>query len=87
MNADGIEDLIVVYQDGYLELFLNHRGKFRSRGIIAYNKDIDAQRLNFGDFLSDGYGDIIGLNAAGDFILIDNSLRKFARTNIILDDG
>ena len=31
MNADGIEDLIVLYQDGYMELFLNHNGKFRSR--------------------------------------------------------
>lgn len=31
MNADGIMDLIVLYQDGYMELFLNHNGKFRSR--------------------------------------------------------
>lgn len=87
MNADAIEDLIVAYQDGYLELFLNHRGKFRSRGIVAYNKDIDATRITFGDFLNDGFGDIVGLNAAGDFILIDNSTRKFARANIILEDG
>ena len=31
MDADGILDLIVLYQDGYMELFLNHGNKFRSR--------------------------------------------------------
>ncbi len=31
MNADGIQDLVVLYQDGYMELFLNHGNKFRSR--------------------------------------------------------
>jgi len=59
MNADAIEDLIVAYQDGYIELLLNHRGKFRSRGMIAYNKDIDATQIVFGDFLGDGFGDIL----------------------------
>ena len=59
MNADGISDLVVLYQDGFVELFLNLGGKFRSRGMIAYNKDIDMSQLKFGDFIFDGYGDII----------------------------
>lgn len=53
MDADGIEDLIVIYQDGYIELLLNRGGKFRSRGMVAYNRDIDAQNIIFADFTHD----------------------------------
>ncbi len=63
MNADGLLDLIVVYQDGFIELFLNQGNRFRSRGMIAYNKDLDSKKITFGDFTHDGYGDIVGLNA------------------------
>lgn len=59
MDADGIEDLIVIYQDGYIELLLNRGGKFRSRGMIAYNRDIDPQHISFADFTHDGYSDIV----------------------------
>lgn len=59
MNADGNTDLIVLYQDGYVELFLNLGGKFRSRGMIAYNKDLGTSQIKFGDFTHDGYGDIL----------------------------
>jgi hypothetical protein len=84
MNADGITDLNVLYQDGYMELFLNQGGKFRSRGMITYNKDLDSKKMAFGDFTHDGYGDIIGLNKNGNLILIDNTTRKFSRVNISL---
>jgi hypothetical protein len=47
MDADGLEDIIVLYQDGYIELFLNRGGKFRSRGMITYNKDIDTKNIEF----------------------------------------
>lgn len=47
MNADGKMDLIVLYQDGFVELFLNLGGKFRSRGMITYNKDIGTSQLEF----------------------------------------
>ena len=86
MNADGLSDLLVLYQDGYMELFLNHKGKFRSRGMISYNRDIDNKNVFFADFLSDGFGDIIGLNTEGDLILVDNSNRKFARPTITIAD-
>ena len=59
MNADGNTDLIVLYQDGFVELFLNLGGKFRSRGMIAYNKDIGTSQLEFADFTHDGFADII----------------------------
>lgn len=59
MNADGNTDLIVLYQDGFVELFLNLGGKFRSRGTIAYNKDIGTSQLEFADFTHDGFADIL----------------------------
>lgn len=62
MDADGLDDLLVAYDDGYIELFLNRGGKFRSRGMITYNRDIDTERLAFGDFTHDGYSDLIGLD-------------------------
>lgn len=84
MDADGLEDLVVLYQDGYIELFLNRGGKFRSRGMIIYNKDIDANNIAFGDFMHDGFGDIIALNKDWWFILINNINRRFSRSNITL---
>jgi hypothetical protein len=59
MDADGIDDIIIVYQDGYIELLLNRGGKFRSRGMIAYNRDIDSQHIYFADFTNDGYSDTV----------------------------
>ena len=49
MNNDGWPDLIVQYADGYVELFLNLNGKFRSRGMIAYMPTTRAP-LQIGDF-------------------------------------
>ncbi len=86
MDADGMEDLVILYDDGYIELFLNRGGKFRSRGMITYNKDLDTKNIAFGDFTSDGFGDIIGLSKDGWFILINNSNRRFSRLNITLLD-
>lgn len=60
-----MEDLVILYDDGYIELFLNRGGKFRSRGMITYNKDLDTKNIAFGDFTSDGFGDIIGLSKDG----------------------
>lgn len=36
MDADGYEDIITLHNDGYLDLLLNQRGKFRFREKIAY---------------------------------------------------
>jgi FG-GAP-like repeat len=85
MDADGVEDLIVIYQDGYIELLLNRGGKFRSRGMVTYNRDIDAKNIVFADFIHDWYWDIVWLDKHGSFILIDNSNRKLARKNISLE--
>lgn len=59
MDHDGREDILVVYQDGYIELLLNQGNRFRSRGMITYNRDIDVRQMAFGDFTHDGYGDIV----------------------------
>ena len=40
MNADGLEDLIVIYDDGFMELYLNMGGVFRGKQMIAYLPDI-----------------------------------------------
>ncbi len=87
MDHDGIVDLIVLYDDSRIELFLNHKGKFRSRWIIAYNKDLDSKKMAFWDFTHDWYGDIVGLNASGSLIIIDNTDRKFSRPDLLLDDA
>ena len=87
MDADGVEDLIVLYGDGYMELFLNRKWKFRSRGMITYNKDLDNRMISFWDFVKDGYGDIIGVNNKWDLILVDNTDRKFARRTITLQNA
>ncbi len=84
MDKDTLEDLIVSYEDGYMELFLNRAGKFRSRWMIMYNKDLDTKKIAFGDFRGDGFSDIVWLNSSGSLILIDNTDRKFARVNITL---
>jgi hypothetical protein len=85
MDHDGREDILVVYQDGYIELLLNQGNRFRSRGMITYNRDLDVHQMAFGDFTHDGYGDIVGVGRSGSLILIDNTDRKFVRRDIVLD--
>jgi hypothetical protein len=82
MNADGNEDLLVLHDDGYLDLMLNMRGKFRMREQIAYVPDIVSRGLYLGDFQTDGYADILGVNGSGSFVYIDNDARRFARRDI-----
>jgi len=53
--------------------------------MIVYNRDIDSSTLTFGDFTGDGYGDIIGIDTDGNFILVDNDGRHFSRPGITLD--
>lgn len=87
MNHDGFEDIIVVYSDGFMELFLNLNGKFRSRGMMAYAPDLSNRGITIGDFVGDGYGDILGVNNSGSLILIENSERKLTRTDIQVLSG
>lgn len=62
MNGDGWTDIIVQYDDGYLELFLNLRGNFRSRGMVAYLPYVGDNPLQMGDFSGDRYADIVSLD-------------------------
>jgi hypothetical protein len=39
MNDDGLEDIILVYDDGFIELLLNFGGKFRRKQMIAHIPD------------------------------------------------
>lgn len=43
MNADGLEDIIVIYNDGFLELYLNLGGVFRKKQKIAYLPQITSR--------------------------------------------
>lgn len=79
MDADGYEDVIALRNDGYLDLVLNQRGKFRYRERIAYTPDLVTRGITLGDFTHDNYADIIGINNSGSFIYIDNTIRKLAR--------
>lgn len=62
MNKDGLDDILVQYLDGYIELFLNLRGKFRSAGKIFYAPKIRDSKLDIADFQGDGYSDIVSLD-------------------------
>jgi len=50
MNGDSIEDIIVVYNDGFLELYLNMGGTFRKKEKIAYLPYITSLGIELGDF-------------------------------------
>lgn len=50
MNADGLDDVLVQYVDGYMELLLNIHGKFRSMGYIAYLPRLQNSLVRVGDF-------------------------------------
>jgi hypothetical protein len=84
MNHDGVNDLLVQYSDGYIELFLNLGGKFRSRGYIAYLPHIGNQGIQFADFQHDGYADIVTVDQSGSLSLISNQDRRFTNTALTI---
>jgi hypothetical protein len=82
MNADWYEDILVAYNDGYIELFQNLAWKFRSREKIAYIPDLLSRWFSLWDFQKDGYADIIWVNNSWSFILVDNTKRHFQTMSI-----
>ena len=87
MNHDGLEDIVIVYDDGFVELLVNVGGLFRTKKMIASIPDVGSRGISIGDFRGDGYGDILTLDASGSFILLDNDLRKLTRTPIVIGDN
>lgn len=85
MNGDGWADITVQYDDGYLELFLNLRGNFRSRGMVAYLPYVGDNPLQMGDFSGDGYADIVSLDHSGSLVFLDNQERRFVEKKIQVD--
>lgn len=59
MNKDGLQDVVVQHNDGYVELILNLSDRMRSRGNIAYIPSIVTRGFSLGDFSNDGYADIL----------------------------
>lgn len=47
MNNDGLDDILVIYDDGFVELYLNMGDRFRKRQMIGYIPDIAPDRLQF----------------------------------------
>ncbi len=82
MDGDGDEDIVLVYDDGFIDLLTNTSGKFRRKQMIAYLPDLSLRPLVLGDFQGDRYSDILGTDQSGSLILIDNTQRKFTRTDI-----
>ena len=87
MNADGLQDIIVIYNDGFLELYLNLWGVFRKKQKIAYLPEISARWVDFWDFVWDQYADILSLDHSGSLVLVDNSSRRLTEKIISLSDG
>ena len=50
MNADGLKDIIVQYEDGYIELLVNANGKYRSLGNIAFLPRLTQSLVEVADF-------------------------------------
>ena len=44
-NNDGYDDIVILYDTGYVELFLNEKGRFRSRGFVARFSDSDEKNF------------------------------------------
>lgn len=65
MNNDGYDDIIITYDDGFVELYLNLNGRFKKSQMIGYVPNISPDQLSFGDFTGDGFSDIVGLNNSG----------------------
>lgn len=82
MDADGYDDILALYSDGYLSLLLNQRGKFRVRENIAFVPDLLSRWVSLGDFQDDNYADILWVNNSGSFVYIDNNNRRFSRMEI-----
>lgn len=59
MDGDQDEDIVVVYDDGFIDLFANTSGKFRRKQMIAYLPDLSSRGIDVGDFTGDHYGDIL----------------------------
>jgi hypothetical protein len=87
MNADGLDDIVVVYNDGFIELYMNLGGVFRKKQKIAYIPDISSRWVEFWDFTGDKYADIVSLDHSGSLVLIDNDKRKLTERLISLESG
>jgi hypothetical protein len=88
MDGDGLEDIVIIYSDGFLELLLNTGGSFRKTEKIAYIPDMTSLGVELGDFTGDRHADIITLDHSGSLLLLDNTTRKIRETPIELSgDG
>lgn len=87
MNGDGLNDVIVQYEDGYIQLLLNIGGRFRSLGNIAFLPKNRNSLIEIGDFRGDKFSDIIVLDSDGKISLINNNDSKFSPQNISLSSG
>lgn len=50
MNHDGLEDIVIIYEDGFIELLVNVGGSFRTKKMIAYIPDLGTRGISLGDF-------------------------------------
>ncbi len=85
MNNDQLEDVVVVYADGYIELLLNFWNRFRSRDMLAYIPPRGKNIVELWDFSGDQYADIIAVGHSGFLEFWDNAQRKFIKTDITVN--
>lgn len=87
MDGDGDQDIVIVYDDGFLELLQNISGKFRRKQMIAYLPSTGDRGIELGDFTGDRYADILSVDKEGKFSLVDNNLRRLLPKEIRLEDN
>ncbi len=85
MDGDGYDDIIIVYDDGFLELLQNRNGKFHRQQMIAYLPNIGERGIEFWDFTGDRHADILGVDREGKFALVDNNARRLLSKDITIE--
>jgi hypothetical protein len=50
MDGDGLEDILIVFSDGFVELYQNIGTTFRKKQKIAYIPNITPLGIELGDF-------------------------------------
>jgi hypothetical protein len=78
-NHDGMQDIVVFYTDGRVELIQNFSGTYKSLGYLVYVVDAGPERKVAGDFSGDGFWDIVMVDKKGQLIVLENKNGKFTR--------
>ncbi|EKE29579.1 MAG: hypothetical protein ACD_2C00141G0001 [uncultured bacterium (gcode 4)] len=85
-NADGNPDVVVFYENWYIELLSNYGGNYKDMWYLAYISDAWRDRKWVWDFSGDKYEDIAFADKKWNLWILDNELGKFTRIKPVMLD-